>query len=296
MERDIESDAPRMDSRGPLLGARVGWRLLCLLPFILLLAQSAKAQTIGYVFDVNGEWVLEGRAGSLAQADSLPAGGVVRLRRAASFGETYIVIADLNGKPIINQRCREAAACGGPIPLPSTVAEKPSALSQIFAAVMSFWRKGKVEVDPHIIRGNGSLEEAVVTLSGGKINLSVPFKNKEASTYLLEFIPKSNRRLRGLKEVVFDWEPGRRVTAAVPGLRPGLYEIRLRSKQDRGRLEPGEAAWVLVVPPGKYYEMTSAQFRRVVADTEQWEAEKLEESRRSFLRVYLGYLYAQKRK
>jgi hypothetical protein len=296
MERDVTGDASRAGSKVPPAGPRVALRLLCLLPFIMLPAQSAKSQSIGYVFDVNGEWVLEGRGGRLVQADSLPAGGVVRLRQAASFGETYIVIADLNGKPIINQRCREAAACGGPIPLPSAVAGKPSALSQIFAAVMSFWRKGKVEADPHIIRGNGSLEEAVVMLSGGKVDLSVPFKNKDAGTYLLEFIPKSNGRLRGLKEVVFDWEPGRRVTAAVPGFRPGLYEIRLRSKQDRGRLEPGEAAWVLVVPPGKDYEMTSAQFGRVAADTEQWEAEKLEESRRSFLRVYLGYLYAQKRK
>lgn len=269
--------------------------LLCPLLTMTLFQQTAKAQgRIGYVFEVNGEWVLNGQSRSLTQADSVLAGGTITFRRD-TFGSSYIFIADLTGRIIRSMRC-DREDCSRPIPLPKSDAGHPSGLGRVFSAVMSFWRRSPEDYYTKIPRAGGILEESVVTLKDGRVDLSSVFKNKTAGSYLLRIVSKGRPRQQGLKEVVFDWDRTGQSRLPLPTIKAGLYEIQLLSLQDRERLEPGEEVWVLILPPGKSFNVASDQFKKVVADTAQWNAHELEESRRSFLRAYLGYLNAQKKK
>jgi hypothetical protein len=266
-------------------------------PFLMiaLLVQNANAQArIGYVFEINGEWVLNGQSRSLARSDAVPAGGVIRFRRA-SFGNSYILIADRTGTIIEKKYC-DREDCSRPIVLRKTDRGYPSALGRIFSAVMSFWRSSPEVYDAKIPRAGGILEESIVMLKDGKVDLSSVFKNKNTGRYLLRFVSKGRPRLSGLKQVVFDWDRSKQSLLPVPTLKSGLYEIELLSVQDRERLEPREEVWVLVMPPGKNYEATIAEFTKVRADSAQWNVHELAESRRSFLRAYLGYLNAGKKK
>lgn len=268
--------------------------LLCLLPMILLSAQSAQAQAqIAVVVDVNGEWVLNERAGNLGKLDGIPAGGVIEFRKH-SFGKSYIVIADRVGTIIDGRDC-DKDDCNKPIVLPKSVARNSSALSRIFSAVVSFWRKGGDIYDTLIVRTKeGDLEEAIVTLNDGRVDLSAAFKKRIKGNYLLRFVPKGNRRLKLIDRVAFDWDPQKPSPLVIPRIKPGLYEIKLLSLQE---IQPEEQdVWVLITPPGNYFKKTSAQFAQVRKETEHWGAKGFEESRRSFLRAFLGYLDAQKKR
>src|SRR5947208_12703173 len=70
---------------------------------VLLLANPVRAQQIGYVLDLNGEWLLNGNT-RLHKASSLPADGVIRA--GSPSDGSFIVVADREGKIIARRECR----------------------------------------------------------------------------------------------------------------------------------------------------------------------------------------------
>ena len=276
-----------------------GMSLLILLTlFTHSVVHAVRAQeSIGYVFDVKGEWAIRGHSQNLSRADSLPSGGIIEFRKA-TFGKNYIYVADRAGRIILSGECfnYNVDDCREPIRLPKDVPGNYSLLSRVFSAVMSLWRSDPKKYDAHISRAPGHLEEAVIKLTSQTVDLSLPFRNKGSDKYLLRFVPRGKAGLKPVESVHFDWDSEKRSPLIIPGIKPGLYEVQLLNVQDKKRMEPGEEVWVLLAFPGKYYEESSAQFERMLTETAQWSAKGLEEPRRSFLRAYLSYLDARKRK
>lgn len=274
------------------------WRVRYLpylpLLFLIMGIPVRAQQSVGYVFDVKGEWVIRGQNKTLSVGDSLPAGGVIEFRKA-SLGKSYIRLADNTGKPFRSVECFNASQCRSPITLPSFIPGNSSFLSRVVNGAMRFLRSAPDVYKSFISREGGELHEAVLQLVDGRVDLSAPFKDKANGKYLLRFVSKGSGQAAPAKEVFFEWNPKNTSPVAVPGVKPGLYEIQLLSLKDRERLEPGQEVWVLLIPPGTDFQETSSQFEMVLRETEMWNEKGFQGARRSFLRACLSYLDAQKR-
>src|SRR5439155_26502869 len=79
--------------------------------------------------------------------------------------------------------------------------------------------------DPEVIKSE------VVRLDANAVELGSVFEGKEKGRYQVQFVPISEEAKSGEKQQHFergiDWNPGEKAALVLPGLGPGLYEVRL---------------------------------------------------------------------
>lgn len=270
-----------------------------LLPIPLLDAKESPPENIGLVLKVKGEWLLDGKP--VGAGETLPAGGKI-FHSPKEGGESssfdYITIVLFSGK-LESRSWDKTETWNDPIPLPSATKEVPSPWKRIVAAVMGVFPGHPEKYAQMSVRGGtADLRDAVVNFNDGQVNLEPAFKHMKKGTYLLLFqpihgTPESNEQ-DALKPAPFNWVPGAPLLLRVDGLRPGLYELSLRSVQSEDQLTAAKA-WVLVADNVRY-EKIAAAFEQGTTLTQQWGKEAPADAAHSFLRAYLDSLTLEQTK
>jgi len=255
------------------------------------------------VVDASGEWVLgENSSQIIRKGRGLPPGGVIH-RRSSSDAD-YIVIAGPNGKVIIDKKCSIAGACDRPIVLPKTAALDQSISGRVMSALWSFWQTSNPErVEHGISRApvKVPLQDAVVLLKNGSVDLSSPFKLVREGRYMVRLKSLAGHEVVNdgptLDPVVCEWDPKNPSSLQVNELVPGLYELTIFAPSPiTGNLVPTtDRAWLLISRPD-IYERNLSSFNDAVAITKEWGQEVDRSAVQSFLREYLDYLSAKQGK
>jgi hypothetical protein len=273
------------------------------LAFLILVitcsARYAIAQEgVGMVIDASGDWVL-GENQVIRKGRGLPPGGAIH-RRSSSDAD-YIVIAGPNGKVIIDKRCSTAGACDRPIVLPKAAAPDQSISGRVMSALWGFWPTSNPErVEHGISRApvKVPLQDAVVLLKNGSVDLSSPFKLVREGRYMVRLKSLAgNVTVNDLAPVdpfVYEWDPKNPSSLRVNELVPALYELTIFAPSPiTGNLVPtADRAWLLISRPGTY-EKNLSSFNDAVAITKEWGREVDRSAGQSFLREYLDYLSAK---
>lgn len=257
--------------------------LIVLLPPTGAAAQEkAKADDIGFVLDMSGDWELDSHPPQkIPLGFRLPKQSTLRPPAAAQVRSSYITIV-LNDRRLVTYACDKPQTCEQPIRLKND----SSMVDQIVAVVKNLFAHEPPAYRPVLSRSGPALRETVVLLKNGRVDLSPSFRNLEKSSYSLQ-LQSLARDDRSLPEstpapVAFDWNPAQPVSVSIPGLRPGLYNLSLSDPDNT-------QAWVLICGP-ESYPTASAAFQKAVDLTEPWRSKARPDAVRSFLRAYLEHL------
>ncbi len=240
---------------------------------ISLAAQS----TVGYVVEIEGNWVLSG-SNTLSQGEKLPVGGSIR--RQSSSRDDRITIADMRGSILDSRNC-ENGNCSRVINLPRK-APSNSLVDAVVGSLMEWFQTSPRRKDLNQSRNDG-LSEDVVKLTDGNIDLSSVLKT-QGEQYLRW------RVISQKEDSVADWTKPIMLdkTALVSGFQPGLYEINLM-RSNGSNFEPIAAAYILVATPADY-EKTRASFQEVQKLTKKWGDKVMPKTTRLFLQASLHNL------
>jgi hypothetical protein len=265
--------------------------LVTLAAATLLFVHSVLAQrAFGFVINLHGDWVLDSSQ-TLKVGSTLRAGGRVHARSPSD--RDFIEIADRRGQVIITKSCR-VSDCRRPFTLPR---EESGVASRVLEAAMAFISNDPVRFAVLISRG-GELREAVVKLSGEQADISSVMANKSSGKYFLRFVPESAGAApnegRQLGPVGVNWNANKSQPITIKGLTPGLYEVQLLNGQDMEPEEPGTEAWVLFVRP-EHFDEVLCSFREAINLASRWGRSTRADSKRQFLRGFLGYLDSKER-
>jgi hypothetical protein len=279
---------------GTFISARRPSYWLGSLLFILSLAPAARAQHVGYVFELGGEWLLgHGSPRRLSRGHKLPAGGTVYVQSPSS--RDHIVILDNNGEIIARRRCSVAEDCNRPIVLPKAGKARPSSVGVVFSSVMKLlWGEPERYIP---LRSRGlELTEGVARLNKGEVDLSPVLKRMAAGDYHLRMreVMRGDKTADGqwLGPFALKWEPPGPAALPVAGLRPGLYEVASLDYSGGMYMPKGESAWVLVGEAGTF-EKASAAHEEALALTGKWGDAVTPAAARGFVRAHLSHLSRQ---
>lgn len=253
---------------------------------ILLTAQPARAQQVGFVQDIEGRWRLNNsREVSLGQ--SLPSGAVISNPSPTEFDR--IAIANTHGEIIKRVSCKVSRDCSKAIILPRA-GKSTGFFSAAYGAVMSLiWG----EPDRYAVTGvrGEDLPESVIELRNQRLDLSSIFKKRDSGRYYLRLRPLARKRAPvepAAAPIIFDWDAAKPSTIAV-ALNQGLYEVTLLDPFRGGYKATNSTAWILIVSPARYAKANLA-FHNMLMMTEKWDQDVSLESKRSFLRAALESL------
>lgn len=262
---------------------------------LLLIAASRAQEKIGYVLDVKGMWSLDNNPSQrLSRAAALPAEGVIRLRASSGVGANYIVIANLSGEVIKKRECYGPENCQEVV-LPRSVGRSISFLSRVYTRIMDRVFSQPDRYRAAISRGaGGEMQEAVVMLTAGKVNLGSAFTKMGRGKYLLRLESPGGEKQETVRPLEFEWNPAVEPSLVeLNGIKEGLYRLSLLDARDGQSLGGGMDAWILVCEP-ETYEKVSSDFREVSKQTAAWESKVSRATIRSFLRAYLDELAERK--
>ena len=262
----------------------------------LLLAASTRAQEkVGLVLEVKGFWSLDSSPASrLGGAAALPAGGVIRLRAASGVGASYIVVGNTSGDVIERRECNSPENCQ-PVVLPKAAGGSSRGFHSWLWEI-SYRLRGKPDVyKAATSRGaGGEMQEALVLMSAGKVDLSPPFAKMSAGKYLLRMKPLEDENQAALGPFEFEWNPaGPQSPIEMKGVGNGLYHLSILDAVDGQPLGGGMDAWVLICGPESYPKLSS-DFSEVSERTAAWGSKVSKATVRSFLRAYLDELAERK--
>ncbi len=243
-------------------------------------AASIFAQTnVGYVLDIEGNWVLNG-SNALSQGEKLPAAGSIRLNSASRFNR--IVIADLRGEVIISRNCA-VDNCSRAFSLPRN-APTNSILNAAFDTVMEMIWGSPNRYSAHRSR-SGELSDGVLKLNGATIDLKSVLNN-QGEQYLRWQAVSPN------KDDSCVWSPpiklDKTATVSAADFKPGLYTFELRRRMGES-YETTSSAWILVADETSY-EKTLASFQQAKDLTKKWGETVKPETVRLYLQAKLDDL------
>jgi len=261
-------------------------------------------EKFGYVVELRGEWLLNGKI-KLSQGSALEVNGVITFANPADRSG-YIVIADRAGNIFQRRRCG-SGECSLPIKLPTSISNDQSPTSSLIESTMTLVSSDPAKYDAPEGRGTrlggfgdrdlgsraGELQEAVVRLADGQIDLRDVFKNMQGDKYLLRFEPISKEKAGSAARLPFDWDPRKPVSLPANGLSPGLYRISishvslLESEGSAGA--SGHEAWILIADPD-YYSKAAPSFLEAQNVTRKWGNSVKKSAIREFLRASLDFL------
>lgn len=259
---------------------------------VLSLASTARAQQIGYVLDMSGNWFLNGGT-RLAKTSRLPGGGVIRSGSPTDIS-SFIVVANRAGVIIARRACNKQGECDNPIQLPPY--KELSAATRVFDTIMEWWNGDAAKFVSPAPKGT-NLNEAVVRLENNVLDLAQVFKNAETGTYYLRFEPLNQADAAAVKHaepIAFKWDPTRPSPLGVCGLKVGLYRLSLLEPQGKDFNESGTEAWILVSSPERY-DPASGSFAEALKLARDWGKQVKPNTARSFLRANLDLLSTQQK-
>jgi hypothetical protein len=254
--------------------------------------ENVKSEDVGFVLDIDGKWFLDGKLPQrILRGQSLPAKGTIRIQLPKAKSNKIEVIL-LNGERI-SRRCNKPEACNQPILLPEVIKSRSSTVDRVVVAVKEVFTSYPEKFVATLSKEKNGLQDAVIKLENGQVDLSPVFKNMEKDLYLLRFqkVVLDDKLDPGVAPdpINFNWESGRSSSVSVNGLKPGLYKLKLLETTHKEH-EPIDEAWILVSEPEKH-ERVFTFFQGAIELTEQWSRDGLEpELIRSFLHAYLASL------
>ena len=281
----------------------VSWRAillpLCFVIATLCLSAPADAQKpVGYVLTSEGGWYLEGRSQQrLSPAERLPARGVIRIQNPSRYD--FIQIAFYDGG-VLTRRCRNRGECDQPILLPDAAQEeRGGAWAYILDRAMSVLRRDRGRPSVYMSRTvDGSLQEAVLKIKGGRADLAPAFRHMVKGVYQARLerraLPGAPAEGAAGAPVTLTWVPSPTARLWSTPVRQGLHVITLLGRDSTTFIEPRPAAWVLVVEE-KRYPRVAASFSAAVRLTERWGEPVDEGAKREFLQAFLAHLAAEGR-
>jgi hypothetical protein len=256
---------------------------------LLITANSASAQEIGYVLDISGDWTLNNDT-ALTNSSPVTANGVIATK-SPSDRANYIVIANRSGKIIARKACRNSGECNNPIRLPSPT--QPSVAGELFKDIMGWWWRSEPKKYAAAESKGTNLNEAVAKLQNNQLDLSSVFLLMDADDYVLKLEPlfqvdKPTREKSG-RPISYQWDPKKPKPLVGVELTPGLYRLSLLSNENEVWEETGTDAWVLISNQARYEEL-QASFKQAVDLTKDWGKRVKPNTARSFLRAELDRL------
>lgn len=279
-----------------MIGSSNPIRAVAVLAFVFgTLNQSTTAQepNAGVVGSLSGDWRLSGASGSIQRGQSLPAGGKIFLAgpRRNSRG-SHIEIYLLSGM-MMSISCDRLDICERPISLPEASKSPPSFPERFWTLLKGLVSRSD-RLASTLSRGD-ELQEAVVRLADGQVDLAPVFRKMKPGSYLLGFQPATNAGdsdRSAVVEIEFEWDLGRSLRLYAPRLRSGLWRLELLERSTPTHEPLGIDAWVLLATPVDH-EKNQKAFLDVQSLIRKWDSASNPESARTFLRAYLEYLAPQ---
>ncbi len=153
-----------------------------------------------------------------------------------------------------------------PIQLPAETKAAPTHWKRIVTAVMGVFPGHPEKFAQTSVRGSATnLQDAVVDLNDGQLDLRPTFKRMKKGSYVLLFRSADRTKLSGeegaFKPLPFVWDPSAPLPLRVNRLRPGLYELSLLGGRSEDQQSTGSKAWVLVSDHA-HYEQTATAFQQ----------------------------------
>lgn len=100
------------------------------------------------------------------------------------------------------------------------------------------WTAGCASAEPPLVAGSGGSSDLTVRVWSTATQSAVPARG-------------TVREVGGETRVTFDTSGRERVEQTFPGLRPGLYEVRVEERWEGSRIRPAKGAVRLFLEPGE---------------------------------------------
>jgi hypothetical protein len=249
--------------------------LLLVLAFCKTL--PAREKHIGFVLEILGEWLVDGRQIEHA-GEGLPAGATVTLSPKANFrsGDEWRVTIILLNNEARSCTCNSFESCKKcqPIQLPTSLTPSSSLGERLHQAVARLLSLDPERYVPAISREAGGppprLHDGVLLLDKGRIAIADWFRDIEPGSYALTFVYIGrDGESRTPAVLTLDWNAGAPPLPA-PGLRPGLYVVRMFPARSAPTQALSQDAWILLASADQF-ESQAVAYREHVELTRHWE-------------------------
>jgi hypothetical protein len=253
-------------------------------------------QEVGNVSSSVGEWLQDGK--KVEQGNPVYAGAIVTLNpdyRAKNPNSGSIVIHLYSKETPRIERSPEKSDFDTPIKL-EPIGEESTPWERFLRAVGGLFTHEPEKYMITAVRGAESqnLQEAVLKLEDGKVDLTPAFKMVRPGKYLaaLRWIGQKEKNTSNSFPDPQEIECGSdgATPVAISGLRPGLWRLSLLRRQDERPL--GDDAWVLICSPTAY-EQAINSFKPALELTQSWGEGVSSGEVKSFLRTCLDLLDQQ---
>jgi hypothetical protein len=169
--------------------------------------------------------------------------------------------------------------------------EQSSFVSRVLEEAKSAFREHPDRYVPTITRGaGGSLQEAVVRLKDGQLEVAPAFQSMKKGSYLLRIRSAKDETApisgAALEQVRFEWDPQNPAPVAVSELQPRVYVLSLLRTQSEDHEPTGDQSWVLVTGAADF-EKASTSFQQAKQIVSRWPEVVQQGEARGFLRAYL---------
>jgi hypothetical protein len=253
---------------------------------------------IGLVKEVSGEWRVEGSTKTkLAVKDRVPPGGKI-IAAPGNPAESRIVISLFDGS-VVEASCRKKGPCNSTIQLPKSlnierpqskvVAENNDFFGRAGRVFQSLWGNGGKKDYKGTLTRSGGLQNAVIKIAGGSINLSPALQNLGNKICFLRLCPagiEDDKQCEQQAQIIsFTLVNGIAPFLPATEMPPGAYRLMLYDFINQTYLPTDETS-VVYLCPAKNYESMKAAFEEAVLASNRWGA-KVEPSQELFLRQYL---------
>ena len=267
---------------------RVGWWFAAIGAVLFVFWTSPgftfQEEDVGFVLEISppdSKWLIDYRR--INEGDKIPAGVTIRPEASNARGSS-ISICLYTGELLKTD--------SKALDIPKHV--EVSRISRMWSGIRDRYRGRTVSA---ISRGDGeNLQEGVVKLSDGKVDLSPIFKNMNKGAYLLRFqhVTKDSAGGGGVR-VRFNWEPTKSSPLSVSGVAPGFYRLSLLDTRTTENEPTGIYSWVLI-SKAEEYDKVDSLYKETVEMTNKWGNEVSREAVRGFLRASLELLADQSEK
>ena len=210
---------------------------------------AAGAAAAGYVLAVEGNWTLSGGASALRVGAEIPGGATLTVKNPGA-SDAITVVARKTGLVLVSLHCGDPGACAKPVQLPGvSTADSESALGGLLDKVIARFKGSPGRYVSNISRGDPPLDDAVLELRRGALDLQPVFVHARARSYFVQLTPLTCAPNKvcpaSLEPRSYQWNPAAVEMLPAPGLQPGLYELAA-IRPGAASAEPGNIVWVRV--------------------------------------------------
>jgi hypothetical protein len=257
--------------------------------FIFRATPFCAADPIGFVLAVNGSWEFAqpgAQNRKVSVGDGFPSGA--RIRSTTQQGDITIVFRD--GKaayctPVASAPCESLKMTG----LAS------SRFSQVLDAVLQLFQKEPLRFQSGAARGSrGLLQDAVVLLDKGRLDLRPAFRPRTAVEVKLQFVGSTGPDASEPDIVIRSGNSARLFSVTGTSIAPGLYRLRLLDPDSATSDPLDDEAYVLICTPSQNDSLTRL-FGEARSMVRAWNPDAGKRSGDAFLRAYLVTLASRVR-